>query len=243
MYKEVKLLHRDISMGNLAFYMKGDQYIIVLLDFDLATTTDSAENSSQRRTGTAPFMSRDVLSAIGPEGKYIHHVRHDLESIFFVIIWYGFGYDARGPRPGKPDLLRAWRVGDYIKIYEAKKAFISDTPPTLLNAIESNFYRGFCTHMHVKYHKRQRRLAEEWMIETEKAAKIAKAEALQQGRTKDEAGVVYHTKMGESREPQNGGEITSSSAISFKQWMEASGDDISEKHSGCSCCKEDLVAH
>ena len=108
--------------------------------------------------------------------------------------------------------------------------------------MESNLYGGLCTDMHVKYHIRQRRLADEWVIETEKAAKIAKAEALQQGRTKGEAGVVYHTKMGESREPQNGGEITSSSAISFKQWMEASGDDIPERHSGCSCCHEDLVS-
>ena len=51
MYKEVDLLHRDISMGNLAFYKDGDKYIVVLLDFDYAVFASSAENATQRLTG------------------------------------------------------------------------------------------------------------------------------------------------------------------------------------------------
>ena len=234
-------------MGNLAYYKIGDQYIIVLLDFDLATTTDSAENTSQRRTGTAPFMSRDVLSAIGPEGKYIHHVRHDLESVFCIIIWYGLGYNARGPRDGKPDLLELWRVGDYIKIYEAKVDFISQDSPSLLNYIESTLLHGVCYLLHGVYHERarniqrkQKQLNREQDMEVEKAARKAKADALQQGHTEEEAEDIYTMALGTLLRSQNRKKTIIPSTISFKQWMNAVGRNVSEKHSDCSCCNEDL---
>ena len=158
MYKEIGLLHRDISMGNLAFYKSGDMSIVVLLDFDLATLAGSTENASQRRTGTAPFMARDVLVAVSPDVMYIHHLRHDLESIFFIIILYGLGYTAAGLQKGKTDWLLEWRIGSYEKIRDAKQSFIVDLKPGLLEHIESDFLRGFARGLHKEYRKRAKAL-------------------------------------------------------------------------------------
>lgn len=55
----------------------------VLNDFDLAIYWDQHRVPSKQRTGTKPYMAIDLLDATpGP-----HLYRHDLESLFYVIIW------------------------------------------------------------------------------------------------------------------------------------------------------------
>ena len=76
--------------------------------------------------------------------------------------------------------------------------------------------------------------------EIEEAASKAKADALQQGRTEEEAVQSYMMTLGTLSRSQNGKKTTISSTISFKQWMNAVLRNVSERHSDCSCCNEDL---
>ena len=54
----------------------------VLNDLDLAVDADVQRQSSKHRTGTKPFMAIDLL---GGEPT-VHMYRHDLESLFSVLL-------------------------------------------------------------------------------------------------------------------------------------------------------------
>lgn len=78
----------------------------VLNDFDLALDLYGEigrENEhAQRRdiTGTRLFVALDLLEAalIFP-----HSGRHDMESLYWVVIWYVLRHDKDGPRPANSD--------------------------------------------------------------------------------------------------------------------------------------------
>ena len=55
----------------------------VLNDFDLAVFRDVQSPSLKQRTGTKPFMAIDLLQ----RNAAVHMYRHDLESMFYVLIW------------------------------------------------------------------------------------------------------------------------------------------------------------
>jgi hypothetical protein len=82
-------MHRDISVSNLMFRRKGTDIYGVLNDFDLAVAVDHQEPSSKHRTGTKPFMAMDLLRP-SPPG---HLSRHDLESLFYALLWIAVGVD------------------------------------------------------------------------------------------------------------------------------------------------------
>ncbi len=56
----------------------------VLNDFDLSSFRDSTKPSSQQRTGTRPYMARELqkFNVVPPKHLY----RHDLESFFYALI-------------------------------------------------------------------------------------------------------------------------------------------------------------
>lgn len=59
----------------------------VLNDFDLVSqvvAVGAEEPSSKHRTGTKPFMAIELLSDL----PCLHKYRHDLESLFYVILWH-----------------------------------------------------------------------------------------------------------------------------------------------------------
>lgn len=60
----------------------GDVYA-VLNDLDLAVGVDVKSKSSKHRTGTTPFMAFDLLE----RDPIVHMYRHDLESLFYVLVW------------------------------------------------------------------------------------------------------------------------------------------------------------
>ncbi|KAJ3760275.1 protein kinase, partial [Lentinula raphanica] len=64
LYEYVKILHRDLSIGNLMFRRKEGKVYGVLNDFDLSSTVVRMAQgpSSKERTGTRPFMSPDLLN-------------------------------------------------------------------------------------------------------------------------------------------------------------------------------------
>jgi len=58
----------------------------VLTDYDLSSWTNSLNpdytKTSQQRTGTPPYMAQDLLQGTSP----LHLYRHDIESLFYVML-------------------------------------------------------------------------------------------------------------------------------------------------------------
>jgi hypothetical protein len=77
---DAKILHRDISVGNVMLYEGEDDGF--LIDLDLAVKIDREEASgAPSKTGTKVFM------AIGALYGEDHNFMHDLESFFWVLFW------------------------------------------------------------------------------------------------------------------------------------------------------------
>ncbi|KAJ3723259.1 protein kinase [Lentinula raphanica] len=121
LYECVNILHRDLSIGNLMFRRKEGKVYGVLNDFDLSSTVARMAQgpSSKERTGTRPFMSPDLLNSLWKGG---HFPRHDLESLFFIILCLVCRPCAE-PRP-----FTKWFVGSDADVYAYKVSFIFDSP-------------------------------------------------------------------------------------------------------------------
>ncbi|KAJ4494787.1 kinase-like domain-containing protein [Lentinula edodes] len=79
-----QILHRDISEGNIMVRVKDGKKYGVLNDWDLAIWVDQRDTStSQFRTGTRPYMAHEQHS---PDWEGPHRYRHDMESLFYVIL-------------------------------------------------------------------------------------------------------------------------------------------------------------
>ncbi|KAF5365891.1 hypothetical protein D9757_011027 [Collybiopsis confluens] len=85
LYEQPKILHRDLSIANIMFRREGDQVYGVLNDFDLSSLLTHMDKSptSKHRTGTKPFMAQDLLDL---KWDKAHLYRHDLESLFYIIL-------------------------------------------------------------------------------------------------------------------------------------------------------------
>ena len=88
LYEGPKILHQNISINNTSCFVVGRTtgLIGIHTDFDLAVFNQMARYESRGpfRTGTVPFMAIDLLQ----ENDKTHWVRHDLESLLWVIVWY-----------------------------------------------------------------------------------------------------------------------------------------------------------
>ncbi|KAJ4480092.1 hypothetical protein J3R30DRAFT_3288807 [Lentinula aciculospora] len=84
-WKYPRILHRDISHGNIMVREKDGRKYGVLNDGNLAVFPNSQGDglTSKFRTGTKPYMNYEQHSDYrqGP-----HRFRHDLESVFYVIL-------------------------------------------------------------------------------------------------------------------------------------------------------------
>ncbi|KAI0087816.1 hypothetical protein BDY19DRAFT_1010668 [Irpex rosettiformis] len=80
-----KLLHRDISAGNVMLGDKDGDHIGLLADWDHATETESVDGYKHQlfRTGTWPFMSIALLR--DPEKP--HDILDDLEAHFWTFVY------------------------------------------------------------------------------------------------------------------------------------------------------------
>ncbi|KAJ3885447.1 hypothetical protein GG344DRAFT_23519, partial [Lentinula edodes] len=84
-WKYPQILHRDISEGNTMVREKNGQKYGVLNDWDLASglNTQNEVSTSKFRTGTKPYMAYEQHSS---QWQGPHRFRHDLESVFYVIL-------------------------------------------------------------------------------------------------------------------------------------------------------------
>ncbi|KAK0202170.1 hypothetical protein DFS33DRAFT_1265333, partial [Desarmillaria ectypa] len=87
LYDHPRIIHRDISPGNIMWRrtVNGD-LCGVLNDFDLSTLRDATAASSLQRTGTLPYMAYELLVNDKNGNPPKHLYRHDVESIFHVIL-------------------------------------------------------------------------------------------------------------------------------------------------------------
>lgn len=151
MYETSKVLHRDISVSNIMYRRVGSTVQGVLCDWDLAydpenpyppeditlvADPNSKVNKDQvviekcdkehvrlcYRTGTGPFMALDLL-AVGRVP--LHLYRHDLESFFFVLIWFCAVFDPETHTFGH---LKNWESSDLVSIGLQKRHFLEENP-------------------------------------------------------------------------------------------------------------------
>ncbi|KAF8132577.1 hypothetical protein EV363DRAFT_1328895 [Boletus edulis] len=80
-----RLLHRDISAGNIILTDKGKG---LLIDWEMAKKMDERGSRCPDRTGTWQFMSANLLQQ---PGKF-HTVTDDLESFLHVLAWTTIRY-------------------------------------------------------------------------------------------------------------------------------------------------------
>lgn len=122
LYIEEKLLHRDISIGSLAYEDVDRTPRIINLELELPTRIEHEARPVEVRTGTAPFMSRDVLKE--SKSGYRHTLSHDLESVYYISGWHiaGYrGYELPAINNVKPDPFRHWKYGTYEEMLQAKE--------------------------------------------------------------------------------------------------------------------------
>ncbi|KAG2749476.1 hypothetical protein P692DRAFT_20832739 [Suillus brevipes Sb2] len=96
--------HRDVSPPNLMWYKKDGKLIGVLNDYDLSSLANEPGPRGNKRTGTVPFMARDLLTEQGQRGEVKHLYRHDMESFIWCFAWISLRYTKgvlrpRGSRP------------------------------------------------------------------------------------------------------------------------------------------------
>ncbi|KAG1903595.1 uncharacterized protein F5891DRAFT_1210137 [Suillus fuscotomentosus] len=84
--------HRDVSPGNLMWYWKDKKRIGVLNDYDISSLANDQGPRGNERTGTVPFMARELLTEDGQRGKVKHLYRHDVESFMWVFTWICLRY-------------------------------------------------------------------------------------------------------------------------------------------------------
>ncbi|KAG2352802.1 hypothetical protein BDR07DRAFT_1210134, partial [Suillus spraguei] len=78
-YHNARVLHRDLSAGNVVIYRgKG-----ILIDWDLSKLIDVVGARQITRTGTWQFMSAHLIE--NRDAK--HDVEDDLESSLYVVLW------------------------------------------------------------------------------------------------------------------------------------------------------------
>ncbi|KAH9895253.1 hypothetical protein C8Q73DRAFT_693579 [Cubamyces lactineus] len=119
-WKDAKLLHRDVSVGNIliADNPEGSKFVGFIHDFDYSSMEDDSDGGDTRvksastidshdvpedlarkkeHTGTFYFMAIEILTEPG----VIHDAHHDLESFYWVLIWVFSRHTDHGDYRGK----------------------------------------------------------------------------------------------------------------------------------------------
>ena len=216
------------------------QLVVIILGFELACYAGPSELANDVRTGTAPFMAREVLD--GFKEKYKHNLPHDLESIFYVLIWHATGYCI--PKQLRiADPLRGWRKGSYSNMRAAKDDFINSSGD-IMAFIEDKKLRLFIRQLNAEYLIRKGEIdASEGAARTaEGKEKVAVRQAIQERAERENLSSDEYFALLEQEFDRVESEARlhrPTNAISFKRWMRGVGKTIDERHKGCDCCERD----
>ena len=87
--------------------------------------------SSKHRTGTKPFMAIDLIH-LDPT---VHMYRHDLESMFYVLVWITSRFHD-GQEIADPP-LQEWADNSDATLLKEKRSFFMSIPPRRTEQFES----------------------------------------------------------------------------------------------------------
>ncbi|KAH6637139.1 hypothetical protein F5144DRAFT_647085 [Chaetomium tenue] len=109
LYLDARIIHRDIAIKNLVIapQSSADNPKGVLIDFDQALDVDNAR-------AMEPMVGSDGFMAIGILTGKRHTYRHDLESLFYVFLWFAIANDHENDNAydileGLPKTSRLWK--------------------------------------------------------------------------------------------------------------------------------------
>ncbi|KAJ3759767.1 hypothetical protein EV360DRAFT_41266 [Lentinula raphanica] len=151
-----KILHRDISQGNIMVRVKDGVTYGVLNDWDLASWVGKPEkgSTSHFRTGTKPYMAHEQHR---PKWKGPHRYRHDLESVFYVMTLFTFLYS----KPSEKVLDALDEDYQFEKWHQEDDKFLAKTKFNLIcvsiwDPPATDFFIGFkqwLTRFHVCFYR------------------------------------------------------------------------------------------
>lgn len=96
----IKAVYRDVKISNLAIY----QVHGVLIIFEPALYIDAENRGNDMRVGAAPFLAREVFGDLKEKSR--RGLYHDLETVFYILVYHSLGYEkGRLPLNGA-DLLQ-----------------------------------------------------------------------------------------------------------------------------------------
>ncbi|KAF8074620.1 hypothetical protein FPV67DRAFT_589168 [Lyophyllum atratum] len=130
-YEEGRVLHRDLSENNLMFKVDKDSTVKgILNDWDMASYVEDNDeiklSTATHRTGTIPFMARDLLAPAGTDPP-AHLYRHDLESFYYILVWAAVHYDfAHKEKVKRIEALDAWDTDKFRVMQQVKESFIGN---------------------------------------------------------------------------------------------------------------------
>jgi hypothetical protein len=115
----------------------------IVNDWDMAShlnaTGEVPTSTARHRTGTIPFMARDLLVDEPP----VHLYRHDLESFFYILIWAAVHFDIQNKtRLPTHHALKPWDDDSLKAARSAKSALFltyDDTYSLLFRHVREEF--------------------------------------------------------------------------------------------------------
>ena len=172
LHDRVGILHRDLSLNNImcriikeknkAGVREIKEVYGVLTDYDLSSWTASLTSdytkTSQQRTGTPPFMAHGLLGGTDT----LHLYRHDVESLFYIILILATHYEIEAPGEGKDGGVQirkgfkelpyqAWfDEPSYKALASFKHTFISQFQDLNLSPTFEDF-RGWLEDLHLSF--------------------------------------------------------------------------------------------
>ncbi|KAL9130813.1 MAG: hypothetical protein Q9175_006929 [Cornicularia normoerica] len=126
LYIKGKILHRDISENNIIITdpKEANGFTGMLIDADLSKEVGSGRSGARHQTGTMEFLAIQVLQRVA------HTSRHDLESLFYVLLWICARRTwereflcSAVDRPER-NILTKWYTGSFDDIADAKEHYM-----------------------------------------------------------------------------------------------------------------------
>lgn len=137
LYLEKKLLHGDVSDGNIILVSTGGRTQGVLIDLDHAVKTEKAQGKDENLTltGTLKFMALERLLSAATSGRTIKRTYfHDLESFFYIFLVGCVEYEyCDGSK--RLDSMRYWAT--------KSKTINFSTKYTLVSILDDTSSHGF----------------------------------------------------------------------------------------------------
>ncbi|CAD6501100.1 BgTH12-01354, partial [Blumeria graminis f. sp. triticale] len=141
LYVEKKILHGDISDGNIILATVGGKTQGMLIDLDHAEMVDPPPGKDDNLflTGTMQFMALERLQSAANRGETIARTfHHDLESFFYVFIVGCITYE-RKKNSRAVIGLQMWHTDNIQSNYDIKQAAISRFKEKILDNFSTNF--------------------------------------------------------------------------------------------------------